>query len=576
MPTAAVYGDEVGVTRRHATMGQGPNAVLPAFEAYQAARIEFAREVARLALPNDPNAAKTVSAPGGTYEVDGAEKTIQALEASYHLLDDMRPLVTDQSAAVRENALIAMGRMSDISSKLHDGISEEETIKSTVDAIKNEDGSAPPNLLKAAIFLLHAVVKASAEAAAIACEKGAPEALRDRLDDNDSSIKAAACWCIAAIANHEQSLAAQVSESCSDLLGKCLKEPSLPLRRVALACLGCVAKHDLNLATSLNSEGILPIAVTFLTHKDMLLRRQACRLLACATQHDGRCVDWVNAEARKNLVQTLRDAQGGGDGETGAFAATLVQQLAKHSSSASSQMVDAGVVPLLVDHIAAGLGSPAPSAAALGYICGHSSDAATEAVESGAISAIKPVLAHMAPAPTCAMLCQCLGSIGDAGEEHASAIATSGAMQLMAESTLLRRGPKMGPETAKVARKGIAKAVGKCTGGRAEYEVLAWMVEALPFGGPDPESIVLAALLKTIAKILGEKGKIPYKGSSMMLDFMQRGALTLAQEAKKSSNADLRDALKALNQVYPPIMVDATDPDFEKKLLAKIDPNKES
>ena len=102
------------------------------------------------------------------------------------------------------------------------------------------------------------------------------------------------------------------------------------------------------------------------------------------------------------------------------------------------------------------------------------------------------------------------------------------------------------------------------------------MVEALPFGGPDPESIVLAALLKTIAKILGEKGKIPYKGSSMMLDFMQRGALTLAQEAKKSSNADLRDALKALNQVYPPIMVDATDPDFEKKLLAKIDPNKES
>ena len=47
-------------------------------------------------------------------------------------------------------------------------------------------------------------------------------------------------------------------------------------------------------------------------------------------------------------------------------------------------------------------------------------------------------------------------------------------------------------------------------------------------------------------------------------------------EAKKSSNADLRDALKALNQVYPPIMVDATDPDFEKKLLAKIDPNKES
>ena len=63
-----------------------------------------------------------VSAPGGTYEVDGPEKVVSTLEASYHLLDDMRPLVNDQSAAVRENAMLAMGRLCGLSSKLKEQI----------------------------------------------------------------------------------------------------------------------------------------------------------------------------------------------------------------------------------------------------------------------------------------------------------------------------------------------------------------------------------------------------------------------------------------------------------------------
>ena len=44
----------------------------------------------------------------------------------------------------------------------------------------------------------------------------------------------------------------------------------------------------------------------------------------------------------------------------------------------------------------------------------------------------------------------------------------------------------------------------------------------------------------------------------------------LAQEAKKSPTAELRAAVDLLNGTYPRQMVDATDPNYEQSLLAKI------
>ena len=56
---------------RSTTFSVGTTAVLPAFEDFQRARVEFAQEVAKLALPDDPKANQIATAPGGTYEVDG-------------------------------------------------------------------------------------------------------------------------------------------------------------------------------------------------------------------------------------------------------------------------------------------------------------------------------------------------------------------------------------------------------------------------------------------------------------------------------------------------------------------------
>ena len=233
-------------------------------------------------------------------------------------------------------------------------------------------------------------------------------------------------------------------------------------------------------------------------------------------------------------METLRAAGGAGDGETGAFAATLVQQLSKHSKTVATGFFELKVVPLLVAHIAGGSGSPAPAASALGHICDASADAAAAAVASGAIGAIKGVLERMAPPPVCAALCSALGAISFAGESHANAIAASGAMQLMAEATILS-GRRWAPPTTELARKGIAKAVNKC----ADYEVLTWLIEALPFTGGNAQHEVLAALLKAMGRLLANRG-------NYRLDFMQRGALTLCQQATKGT-AELKEGLKALN-----------------------------
>jgi len=63
--------------------------------------------------------------------------------------------------------------------------------------------------------------------------------------------------------------------------------------------------------------------------------------------------------------------------------------------------------------------------------------------------------------------------------------------------------------------------------------------------------------------VLGAKG-------SLRLDFMQRGALSIAQQATKIASEELKNALKTLNSTFPNQMVAATAPDYETKLLDKI------
>jgi len=328
------------------------------------------------------------------------------------------------------------------------------------------------------------------------------------------------------------------------------------------ACASCFADLLHGLRRSLApSGGLWPDGVAAalgqLTSKDMLLRRQTCRTLACALQlHDG-AVEWVPAASRAHVVDTMRVCATD-DPETCVYAATLVQQLAKRSASAAAGLHDLGVVPLLVAHIAGGAASPAPAAAALGHICDAVPAAATVALEHGALDAIMPVLSSLAPVHICAVMCAVLGAMAVADETAAVQIPASRLVHLMAESTLLSR-RTMGTPTRALVRTGFSKTLSRCS----DYAAMVFLIESLPVTGPDADPVVLAALLKALGRLMAAKG-------SLRLDFMQRGALTLAQDVAKSSSSELREALKSLNSTFPAQMVSATDPDYEKRLLEKI------
>ena len=264
---------------RSTTFAAGPNAVLPAFEDFQRARVEFAQEVAKLALPEDPLADKTATAPGGTYEVDGREKVVATLEASYNLLADTASGQRPVPCGARE---CAAGHGPAIQPVVEAAAAGRGGGYARRDHLRDLDGRHARAHQGRALHL-HAAVQPSVDVANFAVERNVLPALCERLEDRDSSIKAAAVWCFGAIANRSADLASVADSEALQLLLQCLKEPSLPLRRVALACLGCIAKRPPN--DLVNKDGALAAAVGFLTHKDMLLRRPpaACSRAPCGT-----------------------------------------------------------------------------------------------------------------------------------------------------------------------------------------------------------------------------------------------------------------------------------------------------
>ena len=113
---------------------------------------------------------------------------------------------------------------------------------------------------------------------------GALPCLCERLEDADAQTKAAATWVLGAIAAHDAALAASVADAGAlTPLMLCLKEPSLPLRRVALSCFGSVGLA-LTLTLTLTLALTLALALTLtLTLTSTILPRMPSRTAARAT-----------------------------------------------------------------------------------------------------------------------------------------------------------------------------------------------------------------------------------------------------------------------------------------------------
>ena len=577
--------------------GTGPGVVLPVFEAFQSARLDFASELAKLAAPYEATHSGA-GIQGMTYEVDAPEKVLATLEGVDVLAPQIVGLATDLAPQVRECAMIAIGRMCTLSDKLHGKLAQPVLITETIKTIQ---AAASPATLKASMFLLQSTVQNSPDAARLAVENNALAALAERLEDADAATKMQAAWALGSIAAHDAALATLVVD-CGAVpsLLLCVKEPSLPLRRVALSALGSIGKHDQQLAETMQKDGAVTAAQALMTHRDPLLRRHACRLLALCCQHHESSAAWFSNDQQKQLVFGLT----GADAETHQFAAALVQALARASRTMAAALHELGAVPLLAAALSEHAsrpgtpGSPVSAASALGHICDASPEAAPVAIEHGVVLSIAAMLGvngphQQQPSHVCAVLSATLGALANVDAKNTDAMCRCGALQAMLTSTLLHRRPPQSAALA-VARNGLARVLGKCE--QESYPVLVWMAESLPYpsgeaperlsptagmgddgggdggsmdGGAHGEATVLAALFRGLATALEAKGSGEHR-----LDFVRRGALARAQQADKGPPA-LRDALKILNGVFPGQMVQAAkDPDYEKKLLATLAPPK--
>ena len=582
----------------------GLEAVLPCFEAFQAARLDFAHDLGELAIPPERQGLSS-NVPGGSYEVDGPEKVLEALERSDTLAASVAGLADDLAPSVRQSSMVAMGRLCLMSEALRAKVASPALIEEVVKTIA---AAASPALLKTAMFLLHGCVRSpgAADAAQAAVEANALPALCERLEDADSSVKAAAVWCLAGIATHNAELAAEVANcGALPLLMLCAREPSLPLVRVAISCFGTLGKHDAAGAARVQSEGAVELAAKMLKHRDALLRRHACRLLALCLQHPGASPaarppatslprrlltrlppagdegnGWLKKEAQDEVLVCMA-ASSDNDAELGTFASALAAQLMRRSSSIAQEYFDKDVLALLVVQLsqATGGGSPLQPAAALTALCNAVPEAAAAAVKLRCVKQLCALLDASIATHVGAKLCAAVAAIANADADCADAVAKAGGFRAMAHATFLSN-RRMSAATTTVAADAIATAVGKTT----NFKELSWLVEALPFPSPeaaraakaaaadaddgapaavdDPKHV--AAVLKALGTLLGAGGK-----EAMCIEFGKRGSLAKAQQAKHGGPL-CKEGLKVLNGAFPKNMVDATDPNYERELLKKL------
>ncbi|KAL1514803.1 hypothetical protein AB1Y20_003889 [Prymnesium parvum] len=550
----------VGVeTGRAIGWGAGPNVVLPVFEAFQSARVDFAMDIAKLAVPEA--APGDVRVASGTFEVACTEKVLEALENSSTLAAELLPLVGDLSPQVSECALLAVGRVGALSQKLHLKLTDEKLIAAAVGILSS---SASATHVKAALFELTVATKASEAGAQLAIQCNALPPLCERLDSADTSVRVATVWCLGTIADHSPETAHAVLDcGAPQLVLLCLKEdPSLVVRRVCLSMLGSTCKHGAAYASPLQKCGLLDATLPLVSHRDPLVRRHACRTLALACQHAEAVSEWLPHDARPALVECMRTA--GSDRELAACAATLLQILAKGSIPAAVQLYELGAVQLLVDFISQRQGRVLPCCLALVHILTASRDAAALALSQGAMGALVAVCASGEEPHVCAAAVEAMGVLCVQAEGSDAQIAKEGALQAAVLSTILAKRP-LGAVALSKARTGIAKIIQVCT----SYDDLVWLLETLPFPTEKApkagDSHVLIALLKRLAVLLSTAGH-----GKQRLDFVNRGALAKAQQAKSFRSTEIKDALKQFNVTFPAQMVAATDPDYERKLLDKI------
>lgn len=189
------------------------------------------------------------------------------------------------------------------------------------------------------------------------------------------------------------------------LLGLCLQEPELALKRIAASALADIASHTPSLATAVVDAQTLPHLCSHLHlspqtmsqwHGDVKLLRQAVRCLSAISKHS---TELAEAVVDGDIFPGIWGCFKVSDVMTRKQSADLVCSIVKHSTELAQLVVHSGGCAVLVDYLEGVKGGlKVPGIMALGYIAAFNDMLALAVIVAKSVPVLIQSLAEQSPA----------------------------------------------------------------------------------------------------------------------------------------------------------------------------------
>jgi len=257
---------------------EGPSAVLPVFEAYQAARLQVVQALAELVVPPEQRSGAEGKVPSAT---DAAEyrELLSALENyAPTLARAVGPLCFDVVPGVQLSALVSLSRLARSSDKLSGTVAGASVLPHVLSLLSSQMVKKEVRVGAAGMLLQ---VLRKEEGCRQALEAGVLATLIDAFDEFEPEMKTLALWCLGTLADSSLAGASAVVDAGGARVATlCLGELQLPVLRIAASVLADIAKHEAELAVAVVGCGALEALAPLLSSRDPVVRAQALRALA--------------------------------------------------------------------------------------------------------------------------------------------------------------------------------------------------------------------------------------------------------------------------------------------------------
>jgi len=255
----------------------------------------------------------------------------------------------------------------------------------------------------------------------------------------------------------------------------------------------------------------------------------------------------VEAEIFPRILNCLKDM----DVQVRKNAATCIREIAKHTPELAKLIVHSGGAQSTVDYISESKGNARlPGIMTLGYISAFDDSLAMAVIVSKGIAPLKDALISEPEDHIKAAAAWALGQIGRHSPKHARDLAEADVPSRLLGVYMLQDSSQDLKQKAKRALKNIIQ---KCTHLPALEPLLQ-----------NAQNDILKYVCEQFAKVLPTN-------LEAKRTFVQSGGLAKIQMIKCEPGSKLADHIQAINEEYPPGVVNYYSPDYAEKLLQRLE-----